>query len=710
MLTTVIVTAALLGWICLWLATEPPWLGLKLKEDQQSVIVTKVFSHGPSAGKVVVGDRIIALHSPNNKTMKIKAENIIEEPDMLPTYADFNRFMLEQSELYNILLASTVILETDRGLVIIKPSERPLYSLPFVFWFQILCGFMAVLTGCSVFAFRPAQAATRCYAITGVSFLLITFSAAIYSGRELALHGDIFRILSVIDHFGAMLFSGAFISLLWFYPTQLGRLLPTVFIVAIYMLVWLLDTLQWLPSPDWGIRIPVIVGLCFSIIFAVKQWQLSYQKPLERASLKWFLFSLYIGSTTFVIAIFVTVWLGLPAPLSQGYAFGVISAMYLGVAVGITRYRLFNLERWWFQVWLWFFAGLAVIAVDLLFVYALHFTQPLALGIALALAGWLYFPARQWLFNRLMPGGKQAIESMFPQLLQIGLSATTPERLREDWKTLLQDAFKPLQIRDTDTAVSQVRLLQDGLVLDIPGLDQQASLMLSYPFGGRRLFSSDDLHLAEGLWRLAERAVGDRRRYENAIKLERDRIYRDLHDDVGAKLLSISYRSTDENNIELARSALQDLRDVVSRASCENMTLLEALADWRVETCDRLENAGIVMHWQQTNALPQHSLIPQQTMNIGRILREAVSNIIRHAKASNAIITIDIKQNSIHICIENDGSYKDIGAWKRGRGTHNMIQRAELLGGKLEWQQRQPNGTRIVWWFPLMPTNDLYQE
>ena len=252
-----------------------------------------------------------------------------------------------------------------------SPQPRPLTALPVLFWYQLLCGLVAALTGLGVLAFRPQAQAARAYGLTGLSFLLITFTAALYSSRELALPGHFFRLLSVANHLGAMLFAGAFIGLLWHYPTPLGRLPLQKWLLGGYLGIWLLDTLQWLPDTDWGIRLPVIAGLFVSMSFAVMQWRRSNARPVERAALKWFMFSIYLAGSTFVVAIFITTWLGLPRPLKQGYAFGLVVFMYLGVAFGILRYRLFDLDRWWVSVWLWLLAGASLIAVDMMMVYLL---------------------------------------------------------------------------------------------------------------------------------------------------------------------------------------------------------------------------------------------------------------------------------------------------------------------------------------------------
>jgi signal transduction histidine kinase len=188
---------------------------------------------------------------------------------------------------------------------------------------------------------------------------------------------------------------------------------------------------------------------------------------------------------------------------------------------------------------------------------------------------------------------------------------------------------------------------------------------------------------------------------QQAVTQERERIHRDLHDDVGAKLLTLTYRAADDDSAELARSALQDLRDVVSHSSHTSLDLSAALANWRAECADRIDAAGLTLTWRQPDVLPSRELLPQQTMNVGRILREVISNALRHSKAANILVDIEEKDETISITIENDGHDCDVSRWGSGRGTRNMKARAELLGGEIGWERRAPGGCRILWRFPL---------
>lgn len=188
---------------------------------------------------------------------------------------------------------------------------------------------------------------------------------------------------------------------------------------------------------------------------------------------------------------------------------------------------------------------------------------------------------------------------------------------------------------------------------------------------------------------------------ERAVAGERERIYRDLHDDVGAKLLSLVYRADGAANADLARSALQDLRDVVSHTQHAQLELDEALADWRSECDQRLSAAHIQLDWRQMDALPQRMLTQQQVMNLGRILREAVTNAIHHAKPRHVVVNIDYVLSQLVIEVRDDGVGRGQGEWRPGRGLRNMELRAGELGGTVRWHEVEPQGCSVQCRIPL---------
>jgi two-component system sensor histidine kinase UhpB len=176
---------------------------------------------------------------------------------------------------------------------------------------------------------------------------------------------------------------------------------------------------------------------------------------------------------------------------------------------------------------------------------------------------------------------------------------------------------------------------------------------------------------------------------DQAALQERERIYRDLHDDLGAKLLGLAIgarRQDQREQADLAQSALQDLRDVVSRSAQGPMPLSDVLADLRAETAQRLEAAGLALHWapQMPDQAEVVLVSPQAALQLGRIVREAVSNIIRHAQAREVRVAVALAPNELQLSLQDDGVGLPAGL-REGRGLSNLRQRAQALQGRLAW-------------------------
>lgn len=185
---------------------------------------------------------------------------------------------------------------------------------------------------------------------------------------------------------------------------------------------------------------------------------------------------------------------------------------------------------------------------------------------------------------------------------------------------------------------------------------------------------------------------------------ERERIYRDLHDDVGAKLLGLvisAQRASLPREADLARSALQDLRDVVSRSAQSITPLRDLLADLRDETEQRVKAAGLVLEW----GFPVHEndvpVSADAALNLSRILREAVTNVLRHAGASHITVVTRLNQHRFLLEVIDNGAGCPVSDVKPHRGMTGMQVRAKTLGGCLNWTEIAPNGCKVTLDIPL---------
>lgn len=201
----------------------------------------------------------------------------------------------------------------------------------------------------------------------------------------------------------------------------------------------------------------------------------------------------------------------------------------------------------------------------------------------------------------------------------------------------------------------------------------------------------------------ADRQPGGGRGDESlhAIHEERARIYRDLHDDIGARLISIMSASQEERIRELARDALHDLREVVYHARGEPGTLEQVLGEIRSELSERLALAGWQLDWQQ-EAMPDVLLPGDCTIHVYRILREATTNAIKHASPGTLRVRMRVHAGMVYVDITDQGGHElDPGMTGNGAGQQGMRDRAERIGGRLEIEPGTLCGTKVVLRFPL---------
>ncbi len=192
-------------------------------------------------------------------------------------------------------------------------------------------------------------------------------------------------------------------------------------------------------------------------------------------------------------------------------------------------------------------------------------------------------------------------------------------------------------------------------------------------------------------------------RVEQVAEKERKRIAADLHDDLGAKLLTIVHTSTDERISTLAREALEEMRLSVRGIAGKPVQLADALADWRAETVSRLGEAGIEVEWQSSDPSEPRTLAARSYVQTTRVLREATSNLIKHSGASRAIVSCEvgddfqlvIRDNGRGIPLELDGRLD------RGHGMASMKHRAKQMQGQCLVESGPGYGTVIRLTLPL---------
>ena len=94
--------------------------------------------------------------------------------------------------------------------------------------------------------------------------------------------------------------------------------------------------------------------------------------------------------------------------------------------------------------------------------------------------------------------------------------------------------------------------------------------------------------------------------------------------------------------------------------------------------------------------LGEDELLPEQKINIYRIIQEQLNNILKHAQANNVVIELYNVQEQVSLRLTDDGKGFDPRIRRKGVGISNIISRAELYNGKVEIESAPGKGCQLV--------------
>jgi two-component system, NarL family, sensor histidine kinase DesK len=183
---------------------------------------------------------------------------------------------------------------------------------------------------------------------------------------------------------------------------------------------------------------------------------------------------------------------------------------------------------------------------------------------------------------------------------------------------------------------------------------------------------------------------------------ERERIARDLHDVLGHTLSLIIVKSTLAGKLlekypEKAKNEIADIENVSREAMAEIRNTLRGYSTYKLcEELQRaksaLESAGVTVESDATelNMSPAHESVA------ALIMREAVTNVVRHAHARHCLLRIARDNGNCVLEVQDDGRG---GVQAEGNGMRGMRERVEALGGTL--MRDTSAGTKLRFEFPL---------
>jgi ligand-binding sensor domain-containing protein len=197
----------------------------------------------------------------------------------------------------------------------------------------------------------------------------------------------------------------------------------------------------------------------------------------------------------------------------------------------------------------------------------------------------------------------------------------------------------------------------------------------------------------------------------------RSKIARDLHDDIGSTLSSISLMSQLAKDGTGDKDKEQELFNTISNASKEAMDLMGVIV-WSVNpnndklgnilvrmreyASDILEASDIDFNIQLDDEVKDVIIPMEKRKDFYLIFKEAVNNTAKYSGARHALIKLLRENGKLLMTVEDDGKGFDMEKLRSGNGLVNMNQRAKFIGGRLNIHSENGKGTSVRLEMPLV--------
>ena len=229
-------------------------------------------------------------------------------------------------------------------------------------------------------------------------------------------------------------------------------------------------------------------------------------------------------------------------------------------------------------------------------------------------------------------------------------------------------------------------------------------------------FSEQDEHLLSSLAAAAGVAIDNARLHQRlgelALYADRERIARDLHDTVIQRLFAVGLslqglaRIVDPPSAAERIDAAVDELDATIGDIRSTIFSLQSHSD----TGAKAEVTNVVTEMRDLLGFlprlrfegPVDASVDLATAEIlGAVVREALSNVARHARATRVEIAVSASDGELRLLVADDGIGIRRSSTSGGHGLRNMAARAEQLGGILDIRSEPGEGTQLTWRIPL---------
>lgn len=207
---------------------------------------------------------------------------------------------------------------------------------------------------------------------------------------------------------------------------------------------------------------------------------------------------------------------------------------------------------------------------------------------------------------------------------------------------------------------------------------------------------------------------------EREAEQVRTRIARDVHDELGSDLTKLALLGNEakrrlasepaaamdvvERMGGISRQANAALSDIVWAVDPHHDTMRDLVEHARAHTLRMLEGTGIESNLSFTTTDPDKVIDPATKRDIFLLLKEALNNVVKHAKAANVAVTLRLDRAGFFLRVQDDGhGFDPAGSTTDGNGLNNMRSRSERLNSVLQLHSAPDMGTTLEVRGPLDP-------
>ncbi|MEY2466562.1 MAG: hypothetical protein QOD03_1083, partial [Verrucomicrobiota bacterium] len=219
--------------------------------------------------------------------------------------------------------------------------------------------------------------------------------------------------------------------------------------------------------------------------------------------------------------------------------------------------------------------------------------------------------------------------------------------------------------------------------------------------------------------RRRHRLVVERLEQQRALELERNRIARDLHDDLGIGLTEIGLLgdlvSASDGLQQAGRERLQEITDrarmlvasldeivwAINPTNDTSQSLMEYFFEYAQKLLGR---AGIRCRLEVIEPMPNGKLNMEERHEVFHAFKEALNNVIRHAGATEVQVSLSAEKGELFVCVADNGcGFVTPGGEGSRDGLVGMRERLLRLGGRCEINGSSGSGTTVTFIIPMQP-------